>query len=306
MGTQSPDLNELRFFVEVSNARSFTGAAQRIGVPKSTVSRAVQRLEARLGVRLVERTTRRVALTEVGELYLNHCRRVMEEAEQADLAVGALQAEPRGRLRIGVPIPFARLIAGSLLAEFLSRYPWVQVQLEFMDNDSAVHAGDLDLMIRAGALGDSGLLIKPLFKVLPGIFASPAYVEARGRPETPAGLRDHRCIATSCDTAGGEPGSMTTWRLRRGSELAEVQITPRVAVPDPEMNRQLAIAGVGIALLSKGLVRADVEAGRLLRLLPEWEPEPVVLHAFYPSRLGSSPKVRAFLEFLKERNPVGN
>src|ERR1700761_8331781 len=101
MGTQSPDLNELRFFVEVSNARSFTGAAQRIGVPKSTVSRAVQRLEARLGVRLVERTKRRGALPEGGEPYLNHCRRVMEEAEQADLAVGALQAEPRGRLRIG-------------------------------------------------------------------------------------------------------------------------------------------------------------------------------------------------------------
>ena len=304
MGTIGTDLNEIRFFVEVSNARSFTGAARRMALPKSTVSRAIQRLEDRLGVRLVERTTRRVSLTEVGELYLNHCRRVLEEAEQADLAVTALLAEPRGRLRIGVPIPFARLIAGPLLAEFLALYPHLQVQLEFLDNDAAVHAGDLDLMIRAGSLGDSGLLVKPLFKVLPGIYASPAYIEARGWPDTPAALRDHSCIATTCDSVGGEPGSMTTWRLRRSNELAEVQVAPRVAVPDPEMNRQLTLAGVGIALLSKGLVLADVEAGRVLRLLPEWDPEPVALHALYPTRLGSSPKVRAFLEFFKERQPV--
>ncbi len=305
MGTTAPDLNDLRFFVEVSDARSFTAAARKLAVPKSTVSRALQRLEERLGVRLVERTTRRVALTEVGELYLNHCRRVMEEAEEADLAINALLAEPRGRLRVGVPIPFARLIAGPLLADFLARYPQVQVQLELLDNDSAIHSDTLDLMIRARALGDSGLLVRPLFKVLPGIFASPAYLDAQGWPETPAALRGHSCIATSCDTVAGEPGSMTTWRLRRGSEIAEVQIAPRVALPDPEMNRQLTLAGVGIALLSKGLVRADVEAGRLVRVLPEWEPEPVALYALYPTRLGSSPKVRAFLEFLKERQPVG-
>jgi DNA-binding transcriptional LysR family regulator len=302
----SSDLNEIRFFVEVSDARSFTGAARRLAVPKSSVSRAIQRLEDRLRVRLIERTTRRVSLTEVGELYLNHCRRVIEEAEQADLAVGALLAEPRGRLRIGVPIPFARLIAGPLLADFLAVHPQLQVQLEFLDSDIAVQTGALDLMIRVGSLGDSGLLVKPLFKVLPGIYASPGYVEARGWPERPASLQEHSCIATTCDTAGGEPGSMTTWRLRRGNELAEVQITPRVAVLDPEMNRQLTLADVGIALLSKGLVRADVEAGRLLRLLPEWDPEPVVLHAFYPTRLGSSPKVRAFLEFFKERQHLSN
>jgi DNA-binding transcriptional LysR family regulator len=301
MGTTAPDLNELRFFVGVAEGRSFTEAARRLGVPKSTVSRALRRLEERLGVRLVERTTRRVSLTEVGELYLNHCLRVMEEAEEADLAVGALLAEPRGRLRIGAPIPFARSILGPILAKFLARYPQLQVHLQLLDADTAVREGNLDVLIRAGALSDSGLLVKPLMRVLQGVWASPAYVEQRGWPETPAALRQHSCITTTCDTAGGEPGGSTTWRLRRGSEVADVQVEARVAVPDPEMNHQLALAGIGIALLSKGMVRPDVEAGRLVRLLPEWEPDPVVLHALYPSRLGSSPKVRALLEFLKDR-----
>jgi DNA-binding transcriptional LysR family regulator len=301
MGTTMPDLNELRFFVEVAQVRSFTEAARRLGAPKSTVSRSLRRLEERLGVRLVERTTRRVSLTEVGETYLNHCRRVMEEAEEADLAVGALLAEPRGRLRIGAPIPFARLILGPILAEFLERYPALQVHLELIDSDAALRDGHLDLLIRAGELGDSGWLVKPLMRVLQGVWASPAYIEQRGWPETPAALRQHSCIATTCDNVGGEPGGTATWRLRRGSEVAEVQMEARVAVPDPTMNHQLALTGVGIALLSKGMVRADAEAGRLVRLLPEWDPEPVVLHALYPSRLGSSPKVRALLEFLKDR-----
>jgi DNA-binding transcriptional LysR family regulator len=301
MGTTIPDLNELRFFVEVSQRRSFTKAAQRLGVPKSTVSRAVRRLEQRLAVQLVERTTRRVSLTEVGELYLSHCRRVMEEAEGADLAVGALLGQPRGRLRVGVPIPFARAIAGPTLAAFLAKYPELQVQLLIVENDAAVHEGKVDLMIRAGALGESGLLVKPLMRILPWVVASPRYLEGRERPETPAELRRYVAIATSCDTVGSEAGATTTWRLRRGNELAEVQMEVRITAPDPEMNRQLALASAGVALLSRGMVRGDVEAGRLAQLLPDWEPEPVVVHALYPSRLGSSPKVRAFLEFLKDR-----
>jgi DNA-binding transcriptional LysR family regulator len=304
MGTTAPDLNELRVFVAVADGRSFTEAARRLGSPKSTVSRALRKLEDRLGVRLVERTTRRVSLTEVGELYLGHCRRVVAEAEEADLAVGALLAEPRGRLRVAVPIPFARFMLGPILAEFLERYPEVQLQLEMDGREEALRSGRLDLLIRAGALEDSGLLVKPLMRVLPGIYASPAYLDRRGWPETPAALRQHVSIAMTCDNLGGEPSETTTWRLRRGNEVAEVQVVARVAVPDPSLNHELALAGVGVALLSRGLARPDVEAGRLVRVLPAWEPEPVLLHALYPSRLGSSPKVRALLEFLKQG--VGN
>jgi DNA-binding transcriptional LysR family regulator len=294
------DLNELQFFVHVSRTQSFTLAAKRLGVPKSSVSRAIQRLEDRLGVRLVERTTRSVTLTEAGELYLQHCQRVLEEAEQADLAMGALLAKPRGRLRVGAPVAFARSILGPILGEFLSMYPELRVHLQLLNGDASPREGSLDLVVRAGPLEDSGLLVKPLMRIRIGAYASPAYLKNCALPKSPVDLRQHSCITTGCGTYA-EPGDSALWRLRRGSELKEIRVESRVSVPDPTINYQLALAGVGIALLSQSVVKVDVEQGRLVRILPDWEPDPVELHALYPSRLNSSPKVRALLQFLRER-----
>jgi DNA-binding transcriptional LysR family regulator len=299
------NLNELQFFVQVSQMQSFTRAAQRLGVPKSTVSRAIRKLEGRLGVRLVERTTRSVALTEVGELYLQRCLRVMEEAEQADLAVGALQDTPRGTLRVGAPVPFARWILGPILGEFLATYPELRVHLLLLNGDESPHEGSFDVFVRAGRLEDSGLMVKPLMQVRQGIYASPGYLKGRAMSESPMGLAEESCITTTCDTFG-ETGSFTTWRLRRGDEVREVKVEARVSVPDPMINQQIALAGAGVALLSRSMVKRDVEEGRLVRILPEWEPEPVELHALYPSRLNSSPKVRVFLQFLRERFGSGH
>jgi len=294
------DLNELQFFLQVSQTQSFTKAAKRLGVPKSSVSRAILRLETRLGVRLVERTTRKVALTEVGELYLHRCRRVMEEAEQADLAVGALQATPRGTLRVGAPVAFARSILGPAMGEFLTIYPDLNLHIQILNGDESPREGTLDVVVRAGALEDSGLLVKPLMRIRLGAYASPTYLAAHKPPDCPADLLQLSCITTTCD-APGEPGHFAIWRLRRDHELKEVRVEARVSVPDPTINHQLAIAGAGVALLAQSAVRTDVELGRLIRVLPDWEPEPVDLHALYPSRLDSSPKVRAFLQFLRER-----
>jgi DNA-binding transcriptional LysR family regulator len=294
------NLNELQFFVEVSQTQSFTKAAKRLGVPKSSVSRAILRLENRLGVRLVERTTRKVALTEVGELYLNRCRRVMEEAEQADLAIGALQVMPRGLLRVGAPVAFARSILGPCMGDFLTMYPELRLRLELLNGDESSREGALDVLIRAGTLEDSGLLMKPLMRIRLGAYASPGYLKNQKLPEHPADLRKLSCITTSCDTLG-EPGDFTTWRLRRNAELEEVRVDARVSVPDPTINHQLAVQGAGVALLAQSVVRADIEQGRLIRVLADWEPDPVELHALYPSRLDSSPKVRAFLQFLRAR-----
>jgi DNA-binding transcriptional LysR family regulator len=291
------NLNELQFFVQVSQTQSFTKAAKRLGVPKSSVSRAIFRLESRLGVRLVERTTRRVALTEVGELYLDRCQRVIEEAEQADLAVGALQSKPRGTLRVAAPVAFARSILGPRMGEFLALYPELLLHLQLLNGDEIPREGTVDVIVRAGRLEDSGLLVKPLMQIRLGAYASPSYLKDLEPPDSPADLRRLSCITTSCD-APGEPGDFATWRLRRGAELREVSVRARVSVPDPTINHQLALAGVGVALLAQSVVRADVEQGRLIHVLPDWEPEPVQLHALYPSRLDSSPKVRALLKFL--------
>jgi DNA-binding transcriptional LysR family regulator len=294
------DLNELQFFAQVAKAHSFTIAAKRLGVPKSSVSRAVRRLEGRLGVRLVERTTRNVALTEVGEVYLDRCQRVLEEAEQADLAVGALLAKPHGKLRVGAPAIFARSILGPILGEFLATYPEVRLHLQLLGGEASLPERGLDLVIRPGPLEDSGLLAKPLMRIRLGVYASPHYLEHRAIPDSPAALRQQSCITTSCGTFG-EPGDSAIWRLRRGSELKEVRVESRASVPDPAINRQLALAGVGVVLLAQSIARPDVEQGRLVQLLPDWEPDPVELHALYSSRLNSSPKVRVFLEFLRQR-----
>jgi len=294
------DLNELQFFVQVSQARSFTLAANRLGVPKSSVSRAIVRLESRLGVRLVERTTRSVALTEAGELYLDRCQRMLEEAEQADLAIGALQAKPRGRLRVGAPVMFARAILGPILGDFLALYPELRVHLQLTGGEAPPRERSHDLTIRPGPLEDSGLLARPLMQIRLGAYASPQYLRNRNVPDSPAALRQFSCVTTTCGTFG-EHGDSTIWRLRRGADVQEVRVESRVSTPDPVINHQLAVTGVGVALLSQSAARADVEQGRLVRLLPDWEPEPVELHALYPSRLNSSPKVRVFLQFLRER-----
>jgi DNA-binding transcriptional LysR family regulator len=293
------NLNELQFFVQVSQTQSFTKAAKRLGVPKSSVSRAIVRLENRLGVRLVERTTRRVGLTEMGELYLNRCQRVMEEAKQADLAVGALQAKPRGTLRVGAPVAFARSILGPSMGEFLAMYPELRLRLQLLNGDESLREDTFDVAVRAGALEDSGLLVKPLMRIRLGAYASPGYLEHHKVPESPVDLLQLSCITTSCDAPG--EGDFSIWRLRRGDERREVRVESRVSVHDPTINHQLALAGAGVALLAQSVMRADVEQGRLIRVLPEWEPEPVQLHALYPSRLDSSPKVRVFLQFLRER-----
>lgn len=293
------DLNELQIFVQVSKAQSFTLAAKRLGLPKSSVSRAVSSLETRLGIRLVERTTRSVALTEAGELYLERCQRMQEEAELADLVIGTLQAKPRGRLRVGAPVAFARSILGPILGDFLALYPELRLQLQLMGAEDPGREKNLDLVIRPGPLEDSGLLLKPVMRIRIGAYASPLYLKNRSLPDAPAALRQQSCITASCG-AFGEPADSATWRLRRGSDVQEVRIESRVSVPDPTINHQLAVAGVGVALLSQSVARLDVEQGRLVRLLPDWEPDPVELYAVYPSRLNSSPKVRAFLQFLRD------
>lgn len=300
MGTIATDLNGLQFFVQVARTQSFTLAAKRLGLPKSSVSRAISRLENRLGVRLIERTTRSVALTEAGEIYLDRCQRVLEEAEQADLLIGAMQSKPRGRLRVGAPVPFARSILGPILGKFVAQYPDLRLQLQLLSGDGYSKESGLDIVIRPGPLEDSGLLVKPLLIIRLGAYASPLYLKDRAAPQTPTDLRQHSCITTACGMHG-EPGDSALWRLRRGSERKEVRVESRVSVPDPTINHQLALCGVGVALLSQSIAQTDVKEGRLVRLLPDWEPEPVELHALYPSRLNTSPKVRAFLQFLREQ-----
>jgi DNA-binding transcriptional LysR family regulator len=292
------DLNELQVFVQVARTQSFTTAAKHLALPKSSVSRSIHRLETRLGVRLVERTTRHVALTDEGRIYFDRCEHVLEEAEQAEIEIGALQVKPRGTLRVGVPAIFARLLLAPALADFLANYPDLRLHLQALD--AFTRERSLDVIVRPGPLEDSGLLVKPLFEIRIGVYAGPLYLKGRKAPDSPAALREHACITTNC--AGfADAGDAAVWHLRRGTEVKQVRVESRISVPDPVISHQLAVDGAGVALLSRVAVRQDVERGRLVRLLPDWEPEPIKLHALYSARLSASPKVRAFLQFMKER-----
>jgi DNA-binding transcriptional LysR family regulator len=271
---------------QVCNEQSFTLAAKRLGTPKSNISRAILRLEQRLGVRLLERTTRRVRTTEVGKLYLARCQRVLDEAEGADLLIDAMQARPRGRLRVGVHIAFFQLVSAPVLGEFLAMYPELRLQLQIHSGDGPSRDRNVDLSIWGGPLDDSGFLVKSIMRIRLGTYASPSYLENRETPGSPADLHRHSCIS-KCGMLG-EQGDSATWRLRRGGEVQEIRIASRISLPDPTTHHQLAVGGVG------------VDTGRLVRLLPEWEPDPVELYAMYPSRLNSSPKVRAFVQFLQK------
>ena len=293
------DLNELQYFVQVSRARSFTAAADHFGVPKSSVSRAIAGLEERLGVRLIERTTRSVSLTEAGEIYFDRCQRVIEEAELADLSIGAMHAVPRGRLRIGAPVAFARFMLAPRLPEFVRRYPELRLQVQMTGGELTPQQANLDVLIRPGPLEDSSLLARPLATIHLGVYASPAYLKGRKLPKTPADLRQLDALVIACGPHG-QPAEHATWRLRRGADTQEVRVEARISVPDPTINLQLAVGGAGVTILSRHAAEKEVARKRLVRLLPAWEPESVQLFALYPAKLNSSPKVRALIEFLRE------
>jgi DNA-binding transcriptional LysR family regulator len=292
------NLNELHYFALVAQSRSFTVAARRLGLPKSSVSRAIARLEQRLGVQLIERTTRSVRLTEAGRLYFVHSQRVIDEAEQADIAIGAMMAVPRGKLRIGAPVAFARFVLGPRMNQFLATYPELRVHIEILHAREREVDEGFDLVVRVGPLEDSGWLVKPLMQVRLGLYASPEFLKRNRRPESAADLRQYPCIVSTCGPPG-EPGDYATWRLRREREVRETQVIARISVPDPSVHRQLALTGAGIAMLGQAEVETDLKERRLVRVLPEWEPEPIALFALYPSRLAASPKVRVLLEFLE-------
>ncbi len=291
------DLNQLQIFSLVAQTSSFTKAAAQLRVPKSSVSRAISRLEQRLTVELIQRTTRSVRLTEAGKLYFVHCQRVMEEAEQADIAIGAMMAVPRGNLRVGVPVAFARFVLEPLLSEFLLLYPELNVDIELLSSKERQSDDRFDLVVRMGPLEDSGWLVKPLMQVRLGLYASPTLLRQHRRPASPADLQRYPCTASNCIPLS-EPGGHTIWRLRHGREVQEVRVAARVALPDPSVHHQLALKSVAISILAQAEVVEDLKLHRLVRVLPEWEPEPIALYALYPSRLSASPKVRALVDFL--------
>ena len=287
------DLNEILVFARVVEAGSFTGAARVLAMPKSTVSRKVSELEERLGARLLQRTTRKLSLTDVGQTYYQHAARVVAELEEAELAVGRMQDAPRGLLRVTAPLNFG--VLGPIVASFLVRYPEVRVDLVCADRVVDLVEEGFDLAVRAGPLADSSLIARQLGTFESLAVASPRFVAKHGRPQAPHDLEHLDCVIFG---AGTEP---TRWTLRHGGKTVAVRVAPRLTVNDFDFLVDATLAGLGVAMLPVFRCISLIRAKRLRRVLPEWSSSGVPIHAVYPSTRHLSPKVKAFTDHLREQ-----
>lgn len=286
------DLNEVLVFTRVVQAGSFTAAARTLGMPKSTVSRKVSALEERLGARLLQRTTRKLGLTDAGRTYFDYGARIVSEVEDAERAIGTLQSTPRGLLRITAGINSTYL--GPIVAAYLRRYPEVQIELLCTGRAVDLVEERFDLGIRAGVLADSSLIARSLGSVGWFFVATPAYLDQRGRPRTPDQLARHDVILF------GVRQTTVTLRLERDGVTTEVAIATRMLVSDFDIAHAAANGGVGIALLPAFRCVEDLRKRRLERVLSRWTAPAVPVHVVYPTSRYVSPKVRSFVDHLHE------
>jgi DNA-binding transcriptional LysR family regulator len=285
------DLNQVATFYWVARGGSFTAGAKALAMPKSSVSRQVAALETRLGVRLLNRTTRKLALTEIGRLYFAHCERVMAEAEQAEQTVTAYTAEARGLLRVGVPVTFARSFLAPLLPGFCRMYPEVKLDLVLRGGRLDPMEALLDVAIHVGRLQDSSYTVRRIGSMGQALYASAAYASSHPLPATLQDLARHSIVAVGRSPRGSR------WVLEGpGTPKQEVWTDPRMAVADPVIACQMVESGFGIALLPSFLTR---DRPSLVPVLPEWKAPDVEFFALYAPRPLVAPKVRVFLDYLQ-------
>ena len=287
-------LGEMSIFSKVVGAGSLSAAAKELGMSTAVVSRRLAALESRLGVRLINRTTRSLHLTDEGARYYDACSRLLAEIEEADAEVSAGRAEPRGALRVALPAAFGHLHVAPLVPRFAARYPNVQVALSLSDRNVNVIEEGFHLAIRIADLADSSLAARKLAPNRRVVCASPDYLKRNGTPRTPQELTGHNCLTTNDFTMmwdykdpDGEPGT--------------VRVAGRYACDNWEVLREWAMAGLGIALKSTWDVRQQLEDGSLVPLFPGYTfASDVAIYAVYPHRRFLPAKTRAFIEFLAD------
>ncbi|MDQ2139006.1 LysR family transcriptional regulator [Alcaligenaceae bacterium C4P045] len=286
----------MELFVEVARARSFSRAADALGMPKSTLSRQVAELERAVGVRLLSRTTRKVALTEAGERYLERCERIVAEAQIAHEELQHLVSTPTGPLRVNMPADFGTDFLAAAFVEFSKRYPAVTFHLDLAAPE---HAGQVfhtcDVSIEIGELPDSTQIARLLGAIPAMLYAAPQYIAVHGFPRHPDELAKHEFL----EFRSSQANRATAWPLRSGKEQVMVQPKSRFSVNSIAMLRQLAVRGVGIAGLDEAGCEAEVRAGRLVRVLPDWHGGPFPVYAVTETRLLPA-KTSIFVDFLAE------
>jgi len=284
-------LNDIALFVEVAKRKNFSHAAEALNIPTSTLSRRVSELERGLGMRLLNRSTRRIDLTEAGALYFERCRHIVEEARVAHEQLQDMAAQPKGRLRISLPTSLAQLFLTDVIPEFRSLYPDIECDFDLSMRPVDPISNPFDLVLRFGQQPDSSLVARQIVLMTQHLYAAPQYLALHGEPRVPADLGHHECLRPSMSDA------FSYWVLQSGDKVERVQVSGRLAANNIGMLGQ----GLGITplVMSDSMTRAIRQAG-LVRVLPDWALTPIPLFALMPSRMVPA-KTRAFLDFIQPR-----
>lgn len=292
------DLNDLAYFAWVVENQGFAPAGRAHGIAKSKLSRRIKALEDRLGVRLLQRSTRRFSVTAIGQEYYHHCKAVLLEAEAAQESIELRSSEPRGKVRLTCPVTLLHYAIGAMLADFMLECPQVELQLEASNRRPDVIGEGIDvaLRVRFPPLADSELVMKKLGDSPQCLVASPSLLEGDEAPRMPDDLKRLPSMASTTAHAPHE------WHLTAlGGDQVTVTHAPRLVTDDLQQLRQAAVAGVGVVLLPTLAIHAQLQAGTLVRLLPDWVSPCGLVHAVFPSRRGMLPAVRRLVDFLAER-----
>jgi DNA-binding transcriptional LysR family regulator len=289
----SDKLRSMQVFVAAATAGSFAAAAQQLDMSAVMVGKHVQALERQLGARLIERSTRRQALTEIGTAYLERCRDVLAGVEAADRVAENLRAEPQGKLRISAPATYGEHRLAPIIGAYAALYPQVSIDLVLSNRVVDMVEEGIDVAIRSGPVSDTGLIARPLRPGRVLAAASPEYLKRHGTPKHPSDLSAHNCLVFA--------GASSTWRFTRGVEVVAVQARGTLVSNTGASLVAAAIAGMGIALQADLLMEPALESGRLKRLLPKWALPSRPLHILRRPEARPSAKVRSFVDFALER-----
>lgn len=282
----------MRMYVAVVDGGSFAAAADKLDISRAMVSKQIQKLEEHLGTRLMNRTTRRLSLTETGRAFYERSTQIMGDVEEAEQIAGQMTRRPQGVLRVAIPLSYGQHRLAAVIGHYTQAYPQVQLDISLSDRKVDLIDEGFDLAIRIGAMPQSDLIARKLGGVHSIVCAAPAYLASHGAPQTPADLAGHACLGYTLTGTGAE------WRLEGADGSVTVPISGPIRADNGDIIRLAALGGAGIVFQPQFIVDDDIAAGRLVRVLPEWQSAELGVYAVYPSRKHLSAKVRTFVDFL--------
>ncbi len=288
-------LYAIEAFLKIVDSGSITAAARALDVSQPSMVRTLAALERDLGVRLLNRTTRRMSLTDEGRDYHERSRQIVAAVEEAQQSLSARRATPRGRLRIASSVPFGRMFVAPVVAEYLAAHPEVNIELLLLDRIVDLVEEGMDVAVRVARLPDSSMVAHAVGETRRVLVASPAFIKANGAPKKPADLRGQRCVSF---TGAVSPGH---WNFREGRKRAQVAVKSALVTNQIDAGVLACVQGAGFGQYFDYHVLTEIKAGKLIRLLEKFEEEPIPAHIVYPSARHASPNVRSFVRFAQPR-----